>query len=140
MNRFSFMLNIYLIFQGKIKDLHENDGFYQRLTAIDAQFPGTCVLLHKRGVLPPEIASLWSSETLLSIAKQLLGPDIAGHPVWNLRTKVPNQEQVTVPWHQDTACKTFYLILIISLIIFRFEQRMLECSSSNSMDSIIRCK
>ncbi|CAF1078287.1 unnamed protein product [Rotaria sordida] len=88
---------------GKIQDLHENDGFYQRLTAIDAQFPGAAVLLHKRGVLPSEIASLWSSETLLSVAKQLLGPDIAGHPVWNLRTKVPNQEQVTVPWHQDAA-------------------------------------
>ncbi|CAF1351083.1 unnamed protein product [Rotaria sp. Silwood1] len=88
---------------GKIQDLHENDGFYQRLTAIDSQFPGAAVILHKRGVLPPEIASLWSSKTLLSVAKQLLGPDVAGHPVWNLRTKVPNQEQVTVPWHQDTA-------------------------------------
>jgi hypothetical protein len=44
--------------------------------------------MHKRGVLPPEVASLWSSETLLNIAKQILGPDIAGHPVWNLRTKV----------------------------------------------------
>ncbi|CAF0803587.1 unnamed protein product [Adineta steineri] len=88
---------------GKIQDLHENDGFYQRLTAIDAQFPGAAVLLHKRGVLPQEIASLWSNETLLSVAQQLLGPDIAGHPVWNLRSKVPNQEQVTVPWHQDTA-------------------------------------
>jgi len=77
-----------LIYQNKIQDLHENDSFYQRLTAIDAQYPGTAVLLHKRGILPPEIASLWSSETLISIAKQLLGPDIAGHPVWNLRTKV----------------------------------------------------
>ncbi len=75
------------------------------MNALEGQFPGTCVLMAKRGVLPPEIASLWSSETLLSIAKQLLGPDIAGHPVWNLRSKVPNQEQVTVPWHQDTACK-----------------------------------
>jgi hypothetical protein len=81
------------------------------LSAIDAQFPGTCVLLHKRGVLAPEVASLWSSKILLGIAKQLLGPDIAGHPVWNLRTKVPNQEQVTVPWHQDTACNIFYSIL-----------------------------
>lgn len=44
--------------------------------------------MHKRGVLPAEVASLWSSETLIRIAKQLLGPDIAGHPVWNLRTKV----------------------------------------------------
>ncbi|CAM4790016.1 unnamed protein product [Rotaria magnacalcarata] len=87
----------------KIQDLHENDDFYKRLTAIEAQFPGACVLLHKNGVLPAAIASLWSNETLISIAQQLLGRDIAGHPVWNLRTKVPNQEQATVPWHQDTA-------------------------------------
>lgn len=26
--------------------------------------------------------------------------DIAGHPVWNLRAKTPQQEQATVPWHQ----------------------------------------
>ncbi|CAF4738969.1 unnamed protein product, partial [Rotaria magnacalcarata] len=44
-------------------------------------------------------------------AQQLLGRDIAGHPVWNLRTKVPNQEQATVPWHQDTACNISYFIL-----------------------------
>ena len=26
-----------------------------------------------------------------------------GHPVWNLRTKTPQNEQATVPWHQDNA-------------------------------------
>ena len=28
---------------------------------------------------------------------------ISGHPVWNLRTKTPRNEQTTVPWHQDNA-------------------------------------
>ncbi|UJR29912.1 hypothetical protein I4U23_017460 [Adineta vaga] len=55
---------------GKIQDLHEKYGFYQRLISIESQFPDTA-----------------ASETLLSVAKQLLGSDIAGHPVWNLRTK-----------------------------------------------------
>ncbi|CAF4414590.1 unnamed protein product, partial [Adineta steineri] len=85
---------------GKIQDLHENDGFYQRLTAIDAQFPGAAVLLHKRGVLPQEIASLWSNETLLSVAQQLLGPDIAGHPVWNLRSKVIQKKYMYILVHR----------------------------------------
>lgn len=75
-------------FQGKITNLHEDKGFYQRLTAIDQDFPGTAVLLHKRGVLPKEIRELWSCPTLLGIAKQLLGGNVAGHPVWNLRSKV----------------------------------------------------
>ncbi len=29
------------------------------------------------------------------------GPDIAGHPVWNLRIKLPRNEPEEVPWHQD---------------------------------------
>jgi len=28
---------------------------------------------------------------------------LSGHPVWNLRTKTPNNEELTVPWHQDNA-------------------------------------
>ncbi len=46
---------------------------------------------------------MWSCPVLLDVAEQILGPDVAGHPVWNLRTKTPNQEQATVPWHQDIA-------------------------------------
>jgi len=33
----------------------------------------------------------------------MIGPEIAGHPVWNLRSKTPNNPLATVPWHQDTA-------------------------------------
>ena len=35
--------------------------------------------------------------------EQLIGPEIAGHPVWNLRAKTPHNPLATVPWHQDTA-------------------------------------
>ncbi len=35
--------------------------------------------------------------------ESFLGPEVAGHPVWNLRSKTPNNPLVTVPWHQDTA-------------------------------------
>ncbi len=31
--------------------------------------------------------------------------------------QIPNQEQVTVPWHQDNACKIFYLTCMISLFL-----------------------
>ena len=148
-------------FQGKITSLYEDVGFYQRLTAIDKEFPGASVLLHKRGILPPEIASLWSGDVLLGAAKQLLGPNVAGHPVWNLRSKVhsfpfppharadddpyslvevPNQEQATVPWHQDTACKNLCRCLpfVSSILFHRFESRMLESVASDGMDSVAR--
>ena len=45
--------------------------------------------------------ALWSNPRLLNIMEQLLGTeDIMGHPVWNLRTKTPQNEATTVPWHQ----------------------------------------
>jgi len=44
---------------------------------------------------------VWSNERLLNLVEQLLGSsDIVGHPVWNLRTKTPQNEATNVPWHQ----------------------------------------
>ena len=88
---------------GLIQDRFESEGFLTRLTKLDAAYPGAAVLIHTEGVLAPEIAELWASEKLLGIAEQILGPEIAGHPVWNLRAKTPVNALATVPWHQDTA-------------------------------------
>ncbi|XP_048585693.1 phytanoyl-CoA dioxygenase-like [Nematostella vectensis] len=87
----------------KIKDKHENAGFYERLTLLEKEFPGVAVLLHKRGILPKAFQDLWTNERLLNAVEQIIGPEISGHPVWNLRTKTPKNAQVTVPWHQDNA-------------------------------------
>ncbi|KAK3093268.1 hypothetical protein FSP39_013470 [Pinctada imbricata] len=88
---------------GRIKNLYSGYGFYERLTHIEKEFPGANIILHKYGVLPQAFKNLWSNERLLNVVEQLIGPDIAGHPVWNLRTKTPQNEATTVPWHQDTA-------------------------------------
>lgn len=86
---------------GKIKKLYSELGFFERLTALEKEFPGTNIILHKLGAMPLEIQQLWSNERLLNVIEQLIGPDIIGHPVWNLRTKTPQNEATTVPWHQD---------------------------------------
>eukprot|EP00045_Choanoeca_perplexa_P007279 m.64590 g.64590 ORF g.64590 m.64590 type:complete len:398 (+) comp14008_c0_seq1:42-1235(+) len=86
---------------GLIKNKHEDEGFFTRLTALENEFKHVSVLLHTQGKLPTGIQQLWGSPQLLDIAQQLVGPTFAGHPVWNLRTKTPQQEQATVPWHQD---------------------------------------
>jgi hypothetical protein len=88
---------------GKIQNTYENEGFYTRLTRLERDFPKASVLIHIGGILKPALAALWSSERLLDVIEQLIGPDIAGHPVWNLRSKTPNNPLATVPWHQDTA-------------------------------------
>ncbi|XP_046340454.2 phytanoyl-CoA dioxygenase domain-containing protein 1-like [Haliotis rufescens] len=86
---------------GKIKNLYQDKGLFERLSFIEKEFPGANVILHKAGILPPEFRAVWSNDRLLNLVEQLVGPNIAGHPVWNLRTKTPQNNASTVPWHQD---------------------------------------
>ncbi|XP_033734117.1 uncharacterized protein LOC117323176 [Pecten maximus] len=88
---------------GKIKNLYSDFGFSDRLIKLEEEFPGTNIILHKGDGLPEAFRNLWTNERLLNVVEQLIGPDIAGHPVWNLRTKTPQNEATTVPWHQDCA-------------------------------------
>ena len=70
------------------------------MTAINREFPGSSVLLAKKGVLPSGLQNVWSFPPLVNIAEQLVGPNVVGHSVWNLRVKLPNSETEVVPWHQ----------------------------------------
>ncbi|XP_070577373.1 uncharacterized protein [Ptychodera flava] len=88
---------------GKITKKHQDAGLFKRMTLIEKQFPGAAVLLHKTGWLPQAFRDLWSDQKLLNVVEQFIGTEIAGHPVWNLRVKVPQNEEATVPWHQDSA-------------------------------------
>jgi Phytanoyl-CoA dioxygenase (PhyH) len=92
-----------LYVSGKISDKFESEGFLTRLTKLQQAFPGAATLIHTGGILPKAFADIWSSKKLLDIIEQILGPEIAGHPVWNLRSKTPHNPLATVPWHQDTA-------------------------------------
>jgi hypothetical protein len=91
---------------GKIRDKFAEEGFLTRLTKLEQDFPGASVLVHIDGVLGQPLADLWGAKELLDVVEQILGPEIAGHPVWNLRTKTPLNPLATVPWHQDTAYLT----------------------------------
>ncbi|KAK3092805.1 hypothetical protein FSP39_007424 [Pinctada imbricata] len=86
---------------GKIKNLYTEYDLDHRLVKLEEEWPGAVILLHKIGKLPPSFRALWGNERMLNLMEQLLGPDIAGMPNWNLRTKTPHNEATTVPWHQD---------------------------------------
>ena len=88
---------------GRIGNTHGDKDLYTRLTAIDKEFPGAAMLFLLKTELGPRLAELWASEKLLNIIEQIIGPDIAGHPVFAIRSKIPNTRLLTVPWHQDTA-------------------------------------
>ena len=92
-----------LLNAGLIENSHADLGFFERLTAIEREYPGAAVLFHVSGVLGRGIAALWGSDKLLEIIAQIIGPDICGHPVCNIRSKTPDTELMDVPWHQDTA-------------------------------------
>jgi len=86
---------------GKISSQYEEEGFFTRMTKVNREFPGASILFHKRGVLPRGLQDVWSYPKLLNIVEQLVGPNIIGHTVWNLRVKLPDNEPEVVPWHQD---------------------------------------
>ncbi len=88
---------------GQITELFSEAGFLTRLAKLERAFPGAATLIHTGGILPKAFAEIWSSDKLLEIVEQIIGPEIAGHPVWNLRSKTPHNPLATVPWHQDTA-------------------------------------
>ena len=88
---------------GRIRDLCLDHGFATRLAAIEAECPGAAIWVTHLGDLRPGLRELWSSPKLLDIVEALIGPDIAGHPIWNIRSKTPRTTLMTVPWHQDTA-------------------------------------
>ena len=88
---------------GKVSGTHADKDFFHRLTALEQEFKGAAVLTHINGWLGPQLARLWSAPRLLDIVEQFIGPDIAGHPVWNIRSTTPDTRLMTVPWHQDTA-------------------------------------
>ncbi len=42
----------------RISELHQDAGFFQRLTKLETEFPGANIMLHKLGRLPPVCAEL----------------------------------------------------------------------------------
>ena len=43
---------------------------------------------------------VWENERLLNMMEQIIGREVACHPVWNLRVKTPHNAMTDVPWHQ----------------------------------------
>ncbi len=47
------------------------------------------------------ILRTWPS--LLDVVESIIGPEILAHPQFNIRTKLPDQAETVLPWHQDLA-------------------------------------
>jgi len=92
-----------LISEGKLTKRYEDLDLFKRLTEICKECPGANMMIYKKQVLHEEIRNLWSHPKLLDVCAEILGEDdVAAHPVWNLRVKLPSDELTQVPWHQDS--------------------------------------
>ena len=87
---------------GRIKSLYADLDFHSRMAAVAAEDDESPGLLQMSTPLGPAIAALWSSDVLLDIVEKMIGPDIEGGAIWNIRPKVPENALMTVPWHQDS--------------------------------------
>lgn len=57
-------------------------------------------------VQKPRTAGMFILRTwpaLLDIIESIIGQEILAHPQFNIRTKLPDQEETVIPWHQDLA-------------------------------------
>ncbi|MCT7509564.1 phytanoyl-CoA dioxygenase family protein [Aliarcobacter cryaerophilus] len=86
-----------------ITQLYDNLDFDKRLIAISNEYKDAALMSTLQKKMGQSLFNLWRSEKLTSIAQQLLGDDINGHPFWALRSQIPTEKLLTVPWHQDAA-------------------------------------
>lgn len=87
---------------GRITSTHADQGFYTRMAAIAREYDQAPGMLQIGTPMGPQVAALWSSDTLLDIVERIIGPDIEGAAIWNVRPKVPDNALMMVPWHQDS--------------------------------------
>ena len=66
--------------------------------------------------------AVWTHPALVDVAERVVGPEILAHPQYNIRAKLPHQQETVVPWHQDlgylqrNADETFMLNFWIPLV------------------------
>ena len=63
----------------------------------------TCALpIWRNQVAGEAVYELHHAEPLVTAIGEITGTDVIGHPVFNARPKLPNQQLTVVPWHQDS--------------------------------------
>ena len=88
---------------GQLEELFADEPFERRLARI-------CAALEDPSDILPQVQNklktkgmfqILTHPTLLAIVESLIGPEILAHPQFNLRAKLPDQDEGVVPWHQD---------------------------------------
>jgi phytanoyl-CoA hydroxylase len=94
---------------GKITELHEDEGFETRLTRLVSDHPELTTEYIKAiegkaggGHAGREMYRVIMHPKLLDEIEELVGPEIIGSSVYRIRPKIPGYARGVVPWHQDS--------------------------------------
>ena len=93
--------------QGKLDDLATGQPFSRRLAQLcagmddDASRDALWRVGHGKHHKTAGMFAVWTCPALVDVAEQVVGPEILAHPQFNIRAKLPNQQETVVPWHQD---------------------------------------
>ncbi len=85
-----------------IEDEGVNLPFEIRLAQVAGEHANGFGRSWRNQVATSEIFDLHYATPLVDAIEQLTGTDVIGHPVFNARPKLPDQQLTVVPWHQDS--------------------------------------
>ena len=89
--------------EGRLDDLFESEPFSRRLARVAEALGHPAEMLRPfHGKLrTPGMFEIVTAPAILDIVESVIGPEILAHPQFNLRAKLPDQDEGVVPWHQD---------------------------------------
>ena len=88
--------------EGLIQDEGKHLPFERRLAEVAGRHANKFGRGWRKLVGGREVFDLHHSPGLVDVVGELIGGDVIGHPVYNARPKLPNQQLTVVPWHQDS--------------------------------------
>ncbi len=95
-----------IISELKSEGLVENEGedlpFETRLLKVAGIHANRFGRSWRNQVAGKAIYDLHHADPLVTAIGEITGTDVIGHPVFNARPKLPNQQLTVVPWHQDS--------------------------------------
>jgi phytanoyl-CoA hydroxylase len=130
--------------EGKIDSLYEECGFDTRMAKITEQSPGVFRVLFFKIHTGPAMFDLIRNPKLLDVAASLVGPEIACHPNYKVRPKLPDYAPTNVPWHQDAGymepeCDSVLTVTVwIPLVDATIENGCLEVMPKGHAHGILR--
>lgn len=92
-----------LLSEGLIASTRPDLPFERRFAVAAGVHAGRFGRSWRRRLAGPGLFALQRSPRLVAAARRLLGGPVHGHPVFNARPKLPDQQLTVVPWHQDSA-------------------------------------